>query len=81
MGKIDEGDMEKFGTPCSSEKTNAILEDGWWPQTAKQEGSKMSKNSCNVTYGKNVMSAQMSEVSLLGVGTVLRLERDACSMV
>ena len=24
------------------------------------------------------MSAQMLEVSLLGVGTVLRLERDAC---
>ena len=30
---------------------------------------------------KNVMSAQMLEVSLLGVGTVLRLERDAWSMV
>ena len=27
------------------------------------------------------MSAQMLEVSLLGVGTVLRLERDAWSMV
>ena len=34
-----------------------------------------------VTYGKNVVSAQMLEVSLLGVGTVLRLERDAWSMV
>ena len=30
---------------------------------------------------KNVMSAQMLEVSLLEVGTVLRLERDAWSMV
>ena len=30
---------------------------------------------------KNVLSAQMLEVSLLGVGTVLRLERDAWSMV
>ena len=29
---------------------------------------------------KNVMSAQMLEVSLLGVGTVLHLERDAWSM-
>ena len=29
---------------------------------------------------KNVMSAQMLEVSLLGVETVLRLERDAWSM-
>ena len=32
-------------------------------------------------YGKSVMSAQMMEVSLLGVGMVLRLERDAWSMV
>ena len=34
-----------------------------------------------VTYGQNVMSAQMLEMSLLGVGTVLRLERDTWSMV
>ena len=34
-----------------------------------------------IMYGKNVMSAQMLELSLLGVGTVLRLERDAWSMV
>ena len=38
-------------------------------------------------HGNNAMSAQLSEVSLLkvglivGVGTVLRLERDAWSMV
>ena len=32
-------------------------------------------------YGKNVKSAHMFEVSLFGVGTVLRLERDALSMV
>ena len=35
----------------------------------------------SVTYGRIVMSAQMLEVSLLGVGTVLRLERDAWPMV
>ena len=35
-------------------------------------------NLCNV-YG-NVMSAQMLEVSPLGVGTVLCLERDALSL-
>ena len=35
--------MEKFGTLDSNEKTIAILEDRWWPQTAKQEGDKMSK--------------------------------------
>ena len=46
----------------------------------EQEGDKISK-SFYVTYGKNVMSAQMLEVSLLGVGTMLRLERDAWSMV
>ena len=33
-----------------------------------------------VTYGKNAMSAQMLEVSLLGVGTVLRLESGAWSV-
>ena len=32
-------------------------------------------------HGKNVMSAQMMDVSTLGVGTVIRLERDAWSMV
>ena len=34
-----------------------------------------------VTCGKYVTSAKILEVSLLGVGTVLRLERDAWSMV
>ena len=38
MRKVDECDMEKFGTLDSSEKTIAILGDRWWPQTAKQEG-------------------------------------------
>ena len=32
-------------------------------------------------YGRSVMTAQMLEVSLSGVGTVLRLDRDAWSMV
>ena len=34
-----------------------------------------------VVYGRSVVSAQIMEVSLFGVGTVLRLERDARSMV
>ena len=76
MGKVDGGDMEKFGTLDGSEKTIAILGDRWWPQTAKQEGHKISKTFL-VTYGKSVMSAKMLEVSLLGVGTMLRFERDA----
>ena len=32
-------------------------------------------------YGRNVISTSVLEVSLLRVGTVLRLERDAWSMV
>ena len=31
------------------------------------------------TYENNVMSAQLLEMSLIGVGTVLRLERDVRS--
>ena len=41
MRKVDECDMERFGTLDSSEKTIAILGDRWWPQTAKQEGDKI----------------------------------------
>ena len=50
MRKIDECDLEKFGTLDSSEKTIAILGDKWWPQTAKQEGDrKISKTFlCNI---------------------------------
>ena len=45
MRKIDEGDREKLGTTTvdTSERTIAILEDRWWPQTAKQKGDKTSK--------------------------------------
>ena len=71
--------MEEFGRPESSEETIAILGDGWWPQTAKHDGDRIS--SFYLVCGRSVMSAQMLEVSLLGVGTVLRLERDAWSMV
>ena len=49
MRKIDECDVDKFGTLDSSEKTIAILGDRWWPQTAKQEGDKISKKFlCNI---------------------------------
>ena len=51
---ICECDMEKFGTLDSSEKTIAILGDRWWPQTAKQEGGKISKaNLCNTWKKRN----------------------------
>ena len=43
MRKIDECDMEKFGALDRSEGTITILGDRW-PQTAKQEGDKRSKN-------------------------------------
>ena len=42
---------------------------------AKQKGDRISKQYAQ--FGKSVMSAQMLEMFLLGVGTVLRLERDA----
>ena len=80
MRKIDKCDMEKFSALDSTEKTIAILGDGWWPHKAKQQGDEIGE-TLYVIYGKNAMSAQMLEVTLLGVGTVLRLERDAWSMV
>ena len=75
--------MEKFGALDSSEKTIAILGDIWLPQAAKQERDIRHVNSflCSI-WRKRVTSAQNAGgVSLLGVGTVLRLERDAWSMV
>ena len=54
-----------FDALDSSEKTIAVLGDRWWPQVAKQEGGKASKQ----------LSAQLLNVSLLGIGTVLRLKR------
>ena len=49
MRKIDERDIEKFGTLDSSEKTIAVLGDRWWPQTVKQEGDSTRKRFiCNM---------------------------------
>ena len=79
MRKLDGRDMGEFRRLGNSEKTVAILGDRWWPQTAKKEGGRIT-NFFYVIDGKNVRSAQMLE-SLLGVGAVLRLERDAWSMV
>ena len=82
MRKLDVCDMEQFSRLESSEKMIAIVGGRWWPQTAKQDGDRISKQFlCSIDYGRSVMSAQMLEVSILGVGTVLRLERDALSMV
>ena len=43
MRNLDECGMEEFGRLDSSEKTIAILGDRWWPQTAKQDGDRISK--------------------------------------
>ena len=51
MRKIAEGEMEKFGTLDSSEKTIVIQGDRWWPQTAKQRKGKRymrKKFVCNI---------------------------------
>ena len=69
---IDECAMDEFGSLDNSEKTMAILGD--------RKGVRLAKK-IDVMYENNVMSAQTLEVSLLGVGTVLRLERDAWSIV
>ena len=45
------------------ERTISVLGDRWWPQTAKEEGDNISK-TVYVTNGRNVLSAQMLEVSL-----------------
>ena len=77
---IDGCDVEKFGALGGSEKTIVILGDRWRPPTAKEELHQVSETFF-VLHGRNATSAQMLEVSLLGVGTVLRLEGDAWSMV
>ena len=43
MRKLDECDMEEFCRLESSEKTIAVLGDRWWPQAAKQDGDRISK--------------------------------------
>lgn len=51
MGKVSDDDMKSFGTVDSSEKTVAILEGRWWPQTAKEEGDDTCQGFC-VGYGE-----------------------------
>ena len=43
MREVDGWAMENFDTLDSSEKTIAIQGDRWWPQTAKQDGDRISK--------------------------------------
>ena len=46
--------MEEFGRLGSSEKTIAILRDRWWPQAAKQDGDRISKQFlCSIWKKRN----------------------------
>ena len=52
MRKFDVCDMEEFGRLESSEKTIAIVDR--WPQTAKQDGDRISKPfQCNIWKKRN----------------------------
>ena len=52
---LDVCDMEEFGRLESSEKTIAIiLGDRWWPQTAKQDGDRISTQFLgNISKNRN----------------------------
>ena len=71
--------MEEFGRLESSEKTIAILEDGWWPQMSKQDGDRISKHFLCIIWKKRNERPNVGSV-YLRMGTVLRLERDVWSM-
>ena len=82
MRKLDVCDMKEFGRLESSDETITILGDGWWPQTAKQDGDRISKPfQYNMWKKRNERPKCWRSVPRSGVGTVLRLERDAWSMV
>ena len=71
--------MEKLGTLDSGEKTIAIPRRRM-VATDDQRGRGQDNgdfSSVSVIYGRSASSTQMLESSVLGVGTVLRLERDA----
>ena len=72
--------MEEFGKLENSEKTIAILGDRWWPQTAKQDGDRISTQFLCSIWKKRDERPNVGVVSIRS-RKVLRLERDACSMV
>ncbi|CAB1100190.1 unnamed protein product [Ectocarpus sp. CCAP 1310/34] len=86
-GKLKEGigmkrcDMDKFGKLDNSEKTIAVIGDRWWAQEAVEDGDNMCKEFLRRLWQKRKELPNVGVVSLVGVGTVLRLERDAWSMV
>ena len=52
MRTLDVCDTEELGRLESSEKTIAILGDRWWPQTAKQDGDRMSEQFLCIIWKK-----------------------------
>ena len=65
--------------PKKQQKTKTITPP--IPRRRRDRAGIGKANSIYVIYGRSAMNAHMLEVSLLAVGTVLRLERDARSMV
>ena len=54
MRKLDVCDTEEFGRLESSEKAVANLGDRWWPQTAKEDGDRISKQFlCSIWNRRN----------------------------
>ena len=81
MRETDEWGMKNFGT-LDSEKTIAILGDTLVDGSHRRrttKGIRLAKTHC-VIHGNNVMRPNVGGVSI-SLGTVLRLERDAWSMV
>ena len=81
--------LEKFGTLVSGERAISILGDNMsqtfydldrGERTIAILGDNISQTFYEIC-GRKVLSAQMLGMSLLGLGTVLRFERDAWSVV
>ena len=54
MTKLDVCDVEEVGRLESSDKTIVILGDRWWPQKAKQDGDRISKQFlCSIWKKRN----------------------------
>ena len=64
MRKLDVCAMEEFGRLESSEKTIAILGDRWWPQTAKQDGDRISKEFLCYMWKKHDERPNVGGVSI-----------------
>ena len=83
MRKLYECDMEEFSRLESSEKTIAILEDRWWPQSMKQDGDAISKPFLFNIYiwKKRNERPNVGGVSIWSRNGALRLDRAALSTV